>query len=146
MQPDWSGLAEDVSRLPGFAAGNDIVFLPDFRAMFNDLFREKAFSENEVAYCEQFDDPILRYASTWAAKEAVYKAVKQLDSTAMGFRGIEILREKPAGMPLVKLHKHGNKFGTSLSLTHDGDYVWAVCLVTAQETGPVPDPRNDQHL
>ncbi len=140
MQPDWAETAKELTGRPGFAAGNDIVFVPDFRAMFNDLFRKKSFTENEMAYCDQFDDPILRYASTWAAKEAVYKAVKQLDSTAMGFRSIEILRDRPAGMPIVTLHKHGNKFGISLSLTHDGDYAWAACLIMVKPGNTPANP------
>jgi holo-[acyl-carrier protein] synthase len=134
MEPDISELAKDLLADTVFAAGNDIVFLPGFKAMFNELFRNKVFTENEIGYCEQFEDPLLRYASTWAAKEAVYKAVKQLDSTAMGFKAIEIMRKKPAGIPLVKVHKHGDKFKISLTVTHDGDYVWAACLVIPAHT------------
>ena len=64
------------------------------------FLRKKAYTEKEIAYCELFDNAILRYASTWAAKEAVYKAVKQLDISAIGWKKIEIIRDKIAGRPV----------------------------------------------
>ncbi len=112
-----------------FAVGNDLVFLPDFTTSLTDLFKDKVYTKNETAYCQLFDEPILRYASTWAAKEAVYKALKQLDASATGWKNIEIIREKPAGQPLVVLHKTPDKFKVSLTISHDGDYVWAIALI-----------------
>lgn len=112
-----------------FAAGNDLVYLPDFIASFNDLFKKKIYTDNEIDYCDQFDDSMLRYASTWAAKEAVYKAVKQIDTAPLPFKKIEILREKPQSRPHVILHKHLNKFNISLTISHDGDYIWALAFI-----------------
>jgi holo-[acyl-carrier protein] synthase len=63
-----------------FAVGNDLVHLPTFLLSLTDLFKKKAYTPAEIAYCDQFAESALRYASTWAAKEAVYKAVKQLDA------------------------------------------------------------------
>lgn len=112
-----------------FAVGNDLVFLPDFTASFSELFKKKIYTLEEIAYCDQFDNTILRYASTWAAKEAVYKAIKQIDNIPFPFKKIEILREKPQGRPHVILHKNPNKFNISLTISHDGDYIWAVALI-----------------
>jgi len=71
----------------------------------------------------------LRYASTWAAKEAVYKAVKQLDKSTAGWKKIEIVREKIGGRPHVVLHQAQlSGINVSLSITHDGDYAWAVAI------------------
>ena len=111
-----------------FAVGNDLVHLPDFKLSLTDLFKKKVYTPAEVDYCELFDDSLLRYASTWAAKEAVYKAVKQLDAAALPLKKIEILREKPGGRPFVILHKHSGRFKISLTISHDGDYIWAVAL------------------
>jgi holo-[acyl-carrier protein] synthase len=119
-----------------FAVGNDLVFVPDFIASFNDLFKKKVYTAGEIAYCDQFDDFLLRYASTWAAKEAVYKAIKQVDPSPLGWKKIEITREKAAGIPIVTIHKQGNKFKISLSISHDGDYVWAVALIDTKPTAP----------
>ena len=112
-----------------FAVGNDLVYLPDFKLSLTDLFKKKVYTPAEVDYCELFDDSLLRYASTWAAKEAVYKAVKQLDAAALPLKKIEILREKPGGRPFVILHKHSGRFKISLTISHDGDYIWAVALI-----------------
>lgn len=112
-----------------FAIGNDLVQVTGFSHSCDEPFKKKVYTDAEIAYCESFSEPLLRFASTWAAKEAVYKAVKQLDQTLMGWRDIEILRNKPSGQPAVILHKHPQKFVTSLTISHDGDYVWAVALI-----------------
>jgi len=117
--------------IPGqrFSAGNDIVFIPDFEKSFTDSFKNKVYTATEIAYCEQFENPLLRYASTWAAKEAVYKAIKQVDPSALGPKKIEILRDKPVGRPEVVLHRDGAKFNVALTISHDGDYAWAIAFI-----------------
>jgi len=115
-------------NLRDFAVGNDTVFLPDFIASFNLLFKNKVYTTDEVAYCELFDQPLLRFASTWAAKEAVYKAVKQLIQKRLGFRNIRITRSKIGGIPTVCLPTDFADLEISLSITHDGDYVWAIAI------------------
>jgi holo-[acyl-carrier protein] synthase len=120
--------------VPGqrFSAGNDIVFIPDFKKSFTELFKNKVYTAKEIAYCDQFENPLLRYASTWAAKEAVYKAIKQMDPSALGPKKIEILRDKPVGKPEVVLHRESPKFDITLSISHDGDYAWAIAFIENQ--------------
>ena len=112
-----------------FAFGNDLVYLPDFKLSFNPLFQKKVYTQNEIEYCNLFTPAILRYASTWAAKEAVYKAIKQLYKATLPFKKIEIIREKISGKPSVILPEDFKKPNISLSISHDGDYVWAVAIV-----------------
>ena len=111
-----------------FAVGNDIVFIPDFEKSFNPLFKNKVYTANEIAYCELFDNALLRYASTWAAKEAVYKAIKQVNNALLSWKKIEITRDKIAGKPSVTLHNNQDPLSMSLSISHDGDYVWAIAF------------------
>jgi len=111
-----------------FAVGNDIVFIPDFSLSLTPLFKNKVYTPAEIAYCDQFDHSVLRYASTWAAKEAVYKAVKQLHSAALPWHKIEISRDKIAGKPQVSLHTGQAPISISLSIAHDGEYAWAVAI------------------
>jgi phosphopantetheine--protein transferase-like protein len=113
------------------AIGNDLVFLPDFRLSCTDLFKSKVYTGHELAYCQLFDDALLRYASTWAAKEAVYKAVKQLDDSTLAWRDIEIRRDKIGGRPRVVLHSKPEFPAVSLTIAHDGDYVWAAAFINA---------------
>lgn len=113
-----------------FAVGNDLVKVSEFEKSLNDAFREKVYTANEIEYCNLFSDSLLRYAATWAAKEAVYKALKQLDPALLSFKKIEILRNKIAGIPHVKLHREAKLAPKiSLSISHDGDYAWAIAIV-----------------
>lgn len=127
-----SKLLTSIAQLPvaKFAVGNDLVFIPEFKQSLTSLFKKKVFTISEIAYCELFDDALLRYASTWAAKEAVYKAVKQLYPAALPWNKIEVTRDKTAGRPRVILHQPAlNSLSISLTLSHDGDYAWAVAIV-----------------
>lgn len=124
--------------LPGqrFSAGNDIVYLPDFEKSFTQSFKDKVYTPGEIKYCDSFQDSLLRYASTWAAKEAVYKAVKQIDPSALGPKKIEILRNKPAGRPTVILQGKARQFDIALSISHDGDYAWAIAFIENVSASP----------
>ncbi|HTM99872.1 MAG TPA: holo-ACP synthase [Pedobacter sp.] len=118
------------SAIRNFAVGNDLVSLSTFEKTFNELFEKKVYTATEIAYCKLFADPLLRYAATWAAKEAVYKALKQVDHTLLSFKKIEIIRNKIGGMPIVKVHHQPKKpVQISLSISHDGDYAWAIAIV-----------------
>lgn len=112
-----------------FAIGNDLVFMPNFELSFNPLFQEKVYTAKEVEYCNRFEESQLRFASTWAAKEAVYKAIKQLKPSPISFKKIEIIRSVIGGKPNVNLPLSHKELIISLSISHDGDYVWAVAFV-----------------
>jgi holo-[acyl-carrier protein] synthase len=112
-----------------FAVGNDLVFIPNFKNSFTSVFKQKVYTANEIAYCDLFDDALSRYASNWAAKEAVYKALKQLGPKPLNWKRLEIIRDKIAGKPVVILHHDPDKYQISLTISHDGDYVWAVALI-----------------
>lgn len=113
-----------------WAVGNDVVALYSFALSCNPAFVRRVFTREEQAYCAQFSEPMLRYASTWAAKEAVYKALKQLDgSIRLWWRDIEISRDKPSGKPTVTIKKLAFPLHCSLTISHDGDVVWAVAVL-----------------
>ncbi len=114
-----------------FAVGNDLVHIENFKLSLSDLFKKKVYTPAEIAYCESFSDSLQRYASTWAAKEAVYKAIKQLDASPLGWKKIEISRAKKAGMPTVVLPDHLKKYELSLTISHDAEYAWALALINA---------------
>ena len=114
-----------------FAVGNDLVHIENFKLSLSDLFKKKVYTPSEIAYCESFTDSLQRYASTWAAKEAVYKAIKQLDPSPLGWKKIEISRAKKAGMPIVLLPDHLKKYELSLTISHDAEYTWALALINA---------------
>lgn len=134
MTEEQLGTIEMLSATRKFAVGNDLVLLSEFKLSFNKSFEAKVYTENEINYCNLFDDSILRFAATWAAKEAVYKAVKQIDTRPLSLKKIEIKRNKIGGIPIVVLHSHYNScYQISLSITHDGAYAWAVAIVEINE-------------
>jgi holo-[acyl-carrier protein] synthase len=129
MEHELRQSVEVVARAGNYAIGNDLVFVPGFNDSLNDLFIKKVYTTGEQDYCNKFSDSLLRYASTWAAKEAVYKALKQLDDLTLGWKMIEISRKRAAGQPLVILHDYPRNYQISLTISHDGDYAWAVALI-----------------
>lgn len=111
------------------AIGNDIIYLPAFIKSCTSHFIRRVFTPVELEYCSKFTDPFLRYASTWAAKEAVYKAIKQTDETMkLWWKDIEIVRARPSGKPMVQIKKLKKPVEISLSISHDKDYVWAIAI------------------
>ena len=114
-----------------YKIGNDILFLPDFYTMINDIFINKVFTNAEKEYANKFASPNLRYASTFSAKESIFKAVKQLyPKETLAFNKIEITRKKPAGKPSCNiLQPKLSHLEFSISITHDGDYVWTMALL-----------------
>lgn len=113
-------------------AGNDIIYLPDFLGSLTASFKRRVYTTSEKAYCDSFENSNLRYASTFAAKEAIYKALKQWDSElTIPWNKIEIERARFAGKPKVNLlFKVKHPLEISLSITHDGDYVWSIALIS----------------
>lgn len=127
-----SNLLKSIAQLPvaNFAIGNDLVHIPDFKDSLTDEFKKKVYANTEIAYCELFDDSLLRYASTWAAKEAVYKAIKQIYPLTLPFKKIEITRSKIAGKPGVAIgDPKFEGLNISLTISHDGAYAWAIAMI-----------------
>lgn len=131
-------IAALLDEMPGpartWAVGNDLVSLPVFRLSCTPLFIRRVFTPEELAYCARFSEPMLRYASTWAAKEAVYKALKQVDADVrLWWRDIGISRDKPAGKPTASIRKMPD-LQCSLTVSHDGEMVWAVAVCALKRT------------
>src|SRR6187549_776258 len=87
-------------------------------------FREKVFSENEIAFCELQKNKAENYAARFAAKEAFLKATGKGLYLGYELHEIEIVNDA-AGKPSIKLtgrfrklakKKHWNKI--HVSLTH----------------------------
>jgi holo-[acyl-carrier protein] synthase len=115
------------SRSQKIVVGNDLVHLPRFAAACSADFISRVFTPEEEAYCRQFSDPLLRFASTWAAKEAIYKAVKQIDpDIRIWWKDIHISRTKLQGKPSAQIPKLPKQYPFSLSVSHDGEYAWAI--------------------
>jgi len=97
-------------------------------------FREKVFSEEEIAYAESKADPAKHYASAFAAREALAKATG-LGVARMGLNSCSIQRTVKGPVFVftdiftekLKTAGIGNVF---LSLSHDSDI--AVAMVVTE--------------
>lgn len=112
------------------AVGNDLVFIPDFKKSLTPSFQKRVFTRKEIKQIEEYKaDPTIRYATTWAAKEAALKALKQLykSSPRLNWKNIEIVRNSK--IPKVKISDPRFKNLTfSLSLSHDENYAFGVVV------------------
>lgn len=66
------------------------------------IFLKRVFSDDEMQNAHSSDNPTNYYASAFAAKEAVFKALTLGWDQEVNFREIEILRGQ-SGEPLVRL-------------------------------------------
>lgn len=108
--------------------GVDIVEIARMRRILERTprFRERVFSEDERAYCDATANPETHYATRFAAKEAVVKALGTGFSRGIGVRDIEV-RRNAKGRPVVALHGRAREVArelgvrelpVSLSFTH----------------------------
>lgn len=106
--------------------GIDIVDVERFRGVLRRTprVRTRLFTEVERTYCDDQFDPELHFASTFAAKEAVAKALGLIPFLAH-MRRIEITRDA-SGRPGCRVSQ---RTGSALiSITHDARVVVAVAI------------------
>ncbi|WP_296009722.1 holo-ACP synthase [uncultured Adlercreutzia sp.] len=108
-------------------------------------FAAKVFSEAERAYCDAHAHPEVHYATRFAAKEAVLKALGTGFSEGIGWRDVEV-RRTAKGRPYVVLTGRAREVAreqgvreipVSLSFTHTDAVACAMAIteqaVAAQE-------------
>lgn len=78
-------------------------------------FAAKVFSEQERAYCDATAHPATHYATRFAAKEAVVKALGNGFSGGVGVRDIEV-RRNSKGRPYVVLAGRARTIADSIGL------------------------------
>ena len=105
--------------------GTDIVENSRFEAL-PDGFLRKLFTACEIADAEKRTDKAEYFASRFAAKEAVSKAL------GTGFRGLSILdieiHEDDAGKPFPVVNGF-NEYRFHLSISHETSYSVAMVVV-----------------
>lgn len=74
--------------------GVDIVEVSRIRDLmerYGERFLRRVFCEEELAYCQQFADPLPHLAARWAAKEAIAKALTTGFSQGVTWKSICIV-------------------------------------------------------
>ena len=96
-------------------------------------FRQRVFTEAEIAYCESRPNPAQHYAARFAGKEAVGKSIGFGIARAFAWRDVEIVgRPKPAVRLSGRVRDWAEERAGSptldLSMTHSRELAAAVCV------------------
>lgn len=112
-------------------------------------FAEKVFSEAERAYCDKKANPAAHYATRFAAKEAVVKALGTGFSGGIWVRDIEVVRDKK-GKPSVVLTGRAREVAEeqgvreiSISLTYTHTEAVACAMAITESAVRSAEDRKD---
>lgn len=126
--------------------GVDIVHIPGFREQLErpgSRF-EDVFTVRELRVAAQRPDRATHLAGRWAAKEAFIKAWSQaiygrppvIPEEQVQWAQIEVRADRWGRVALdiapdlaARVHDSIGQFSTALSISHDGDYATAVCVL-----------------
>jgi len=118
--------------------GIDIVEVGRIRTSIEDygtLFVDRIFTGEEIKYCSDKPNPFQHYAARFAAKEAFSKATGTGWNSDFSWQEVEVTNE-PSGRPCLRLNGSAlRSFGMKkifLSLSHSGDYVAAVVIISSE--------------
>lgn len=109
------------------------IDLVDVRRMEGIIFRwqekflRRIFTDKEIRYCNNKKNPAQRFATRYAAKEAVVKALYPKRAEGVSLLDVEI--DQNEGRPLVNLFNATKSYAERLGvkkifvmLSHDGNY------------------------
>lgn len=120
--------------------GIDLVEVARIRELLTrhaERFKQRTFTEGEIAYCDACADAAIHYAARFAAKEAAAKALGTglWSEAGVNWTDIEVTRAD-SGRPSLVFHHNAAKLTAGLrahlSLSHTKDHAIAqVILETA---------------
>ena len=141
--------------VPSTGLGVDIVEIARMSAIVgrSPAFVRRVFTPAERAYCEGRAKPAVHYATHFAAKEAVVKALGTGFSGGITFTDVEVGHDEK-GRPVALLHGRAAavareqgvaELALSLSRTHDTAVANAIALTPANRPArPEKDPAGKQ--
>ena len=98
-------------------------------------FLEKVYTKRELAYARGRRFPYQHLAARFAAKEALFKALGEVEKDFVGWKNIEIVND-PYGKPVVHWHGRAARVrkkkgieGAVVSLSHTENYAVASALL-----------------
>jgi holo-[acyl-carrier protein] synthase len=119
--------------------GLDAAEIPRVAAMlerYGDRFRNRVYTHEEIAYCEQRRTAASSYAARFAAKEAGMKAIGTGHSRGVVWHDLEVVRM--GGPPQLRFHnaalRHMRALGATralLTLTHTDNLAIAHVILVA---------------
>ncbi len=122
---------------PG-AIGIDIVEIKRLSRVskkWGEDFLKKIYTDKEIAYARSKKFPEQHLAARFAAKEAIFKALGEVEREFVGWKNIEILNN-PYGKPEVHWHGRAEETrrrrklkGAVVSLSHTENYAVASAML-----------------
>lgn len=110
--------------------GIDLVDVRRIEAIiyrWQDRFLRRVFTAKEIAYCNNKKNPAQRFATRFAAKEAVVKALYPKQTDGISLLDIEI--DERDNRPVVNLFNTSKAYAEQMGIkkiflmvSHDGDY------------------------
>lgn len=126
--------------------GVDVTAISRVRRLLEDTaFRDRAFAQTEVVYCEETRRPAEHYAARWCVKEALRKLVANPGAVAFG----DVVTERDSDGPQLSVsgtavraltetfgvEPSADRVDTAVSLTHDRESDTATAIVTVAVGG-----------
>ena len=112
-------------------------------------FRQRVFTEAERAYCDAKARPAVHYATHFAAKEAIVKALGCGFSDGVAFTDAEV-GHNDKGRPIALLHGRAAQIAAEqgivevhISLSRTNDTAVANAVASTEATKPVPAQEQD---
>ncbi len=152
-QSEGEGVAAgaEASALPVAGLGVDIVAIERMRQVLarTPRFKTRVYTDAEQAYCDAYKKKAhLHYATHFAAKEAVAKALGTGFAQGVAPRDIEVAHEE-AGRPRAVLHGKARELAEKrgvtevhLSLSRTHETAVANALAATEETRPQPKEQS----
>jgi len=102
------------------AVGNDLAEVERVRAalenpLTGNRFRDRVFTAGEQVYCERRRGKYQSYAARFAAKEAVMKSLGRGWGRYVGWKDIEVVRQR-GSRPQIVLHGKAKEYAASLGI------------------------------
>ena len=120
------------------AIGIDIVEIKRLARVskkWGQSFLRKVYTDRELAYAHSKRFPFQHLAARFAAKEAIFKALGEVEKDFVGWKNVEILNDN-YGKPVVFWHgeadavrKKRNLKGAVVSLSHTENYAVASAML-----------------
>ena len=127
-----------IKKSPNQAIGIDIVEIKRLSRVskrWGAGFLNKVYTDRELAYANSKRFPYQHLAARFAAKEAIFKALGEVEKDFVGWRNIEILNDA-YGKPRVVLHGAAEKVRKKkrlkdvvVSLSHTENYAVASAML-----------------
>ena len=123
------------------AIGIDIVEIKRLSKVskkWGDGFLKKVYTHRELAYARSKRFPYQHLAARFAAKEAIFKALGEVERDFVGWKNIEILNDA-YGKPVVYWHGKAKEVlkkrklkGAVVSLSHTENYAVANAMLVSK--------------